>query len=487
MRTTLSRSWKRAALSAAIPALLFVTQVSWGQDDLLGSGPPGSFFSFGKQADEVFEKYASLASLGTAWREMDSAMMTDSALQFAEGERVLLRSHKLIAASQVFDIAIRLATENGDKASLERLAKAFDRSGDKVRLAQVNLALKTTSAARSVDPVLNEGNADARSAIRSILDEIQSARIAGSKPQLEGLEKSLAELRISEKQRATLKKVIAETAESLGVDNSLQSTVDQLDKLGGVLRPISKVKEAEGGKFLMPDYSAELPIEEQISFFTEQMGKLETESGSSPELPTDPLVILSKPSRKSGWTDQLPFIKGDYAYNAYGVGSLFQYTNMPGPYFDQNCGQAAVATMLTYHGKWQKEVMAKDGTTQIQKTLEKPPFNPDIPRTQISGGTTPMRVMSACNNYGLNTWLMGGHETKLRYWVSYKYPCIAILDVGKAGWGKNGLHYTVVYAYDANNYWCTNWQGSCKVPRTTFLNSWVVAPNADFILTQPKK
>ena len=103
-----------------------------------------------------------------------------------------------------------------------------------------------------------------------------------------------------------------------------------------------------------------------------------------------------------------------------------------------------------------------------------------------------MRVMSCANNYGLNTWVMNGHEAKLREWVAAKYPCIAIVDVGKAGW-KNpdgsmmlGLHYTVVYAWNSTHYWCTNWKGSAKVPRKTFLKGWVTLPNCDFILTQPK-
>ena len=494
MRTLMNRSWTRAACCAALAGLVCVSQLSWGQNDAPRPKPPSGGQSLpegsesvselvGTQADDAFEQYASLNRLVAAWREMDPALMTDAALQFADGERILLRSHKSIKASQVFDLADRLATENRDKESLSRIAKALERSGDKERLQLVNLALKTAGAARAVDPILNEGNAEARLAIQAVQGEIQSARVAGSKPQLKALEKSLVDLPISDKQRAAVKRAVAEAGDSLGEDKGVETIVVQLDRLSGVSRPIGEVKEPDGGKFRMPDFKDEMPIEEQIDLFAKCVELLKNSNGPPPigmGLPTGGLAKLAQPSRAGGWTDQYPYNSSNYAYNAYGVGSIFQYANAATKYQSRNCGQAAVATMLTFH-KCAYEY--NDDKLQILLEQDKYAYNPDMP---FGGGTSPSRVMTIANAFGLNTSLQGGYETGLRKWVGWGYPCICLMDVGKAGWGKNGLHYTVVYAYDGNNYWCTNWQGSSKVPRNVFTSSWVRIIGMDFLLTWPK-
>lgn len=493
MKAMMDSSWKRAACCAATAALVCVSQMSWGQNDAPrpapqseGQSSPGGVVPLsvlsGNQADDAFEQYASLKRLAAAWAEMDSALMTDAALQFADGERVLLRSHKAIKASQVLDLAIRLATENKDKESLSRIAKALEKSSDKDRLGQVNLSLKTASAARAVDPVLNEGSSEARSAIQAVQSEIQSAKVAGSKAQLEALEKTLADLPISDKQRAALKKSIAEVGESLGGDKGTELAASRLDQLSGVVRPIGEVKEPEGGKFGgVPDVKDEMPLEEQLAI----LGKSIENLNAPPPvigigLPTSQIAKLSMPARDATWSQ--------YAYSAYGNITIYQYTNNKDYYESQNCGQAAAATVISYHGK-APFYAAINGKTKIQDDMDNNWWH----RPDILGryGTTPLRVQSILHDYKLNTWFMGGGETALRKWVGAKYPCICVVDVGAAGWKDNGkpmsgLHYTVVYAYDANNYWCTNWQVSSKVPRTTFTKSWRGLAGQDFLLAQPK-
>jgi alkaline phosphatase len=49
----------------------------------------------------------------------------DIALQLAEGERVLLRRHKVVASDQVFLIALNLAVETRDTETLARLGRAW--------------------------------------------------------------------------------------------------------------------------------------------------------------------------------------------------------------------------------------------------------------------------------------------------------------------------------------------------------------------------
>ena len=478
MKQLKRRWWTRLVLGATFPALALISQTGFAQEDA-GTESVGLALQ-SMQTEDAFEKFANLHHLASAWRNLDSAAMTDSALLFAEAERVLLRSHRSVKASDVFDLAIRVATEKGDKISLGRLGKALKQSGDKERVAQVTMAIQAAGASRAVDPVLIEGDV---ATIQSVQSEIQSARVAGSKTQLAAIGESLADLLITDDQKAALKKEIAEASESTSDADDVPKAVAELDRLSGVVRPLSEIREPEGGKFRKSEFTDELTIAEQTALFENDFALLRN-SGDPPPigvgLVSEELEQLLKPSRASGWTDQKPFDprpKGksrDYAYNAYGVGSIFQYTNANTQYRDQNCGQAAVATMLTYHGKYPA---TNDDSLQI--ILEKPPFNPEIP---ITGGTSPGRVIHCCNNFGLNTWSLWG-EAEMKKWIKARYPVIVVVDVSKvAGWGT-GLHYTVVYAYDANNYWCTNWMGSAKVPKSVFLRSMV---SGAFILTMPK-
>src|SRR3990170_1248000 len=47
--------------------------------------------------DPAFDRYVNLALLGTAWADLDSSLMTDVAFQLIEGERVLVRPHRVIS------------------------------------------------------------------------------------------------------------------------------------------------------------------------------------------------------------------------------------------------------------------------------------------------------------------------------------------------------------------------------------------------------
>lgn len=491
MRLLNERWWTRVVLWAAIPALVLISQNSLAQEE--SDTQSLSLALQGAQTEDAFEKFANLQNLASAWRNLDSAAMTDCALLFAEAERVLLRSHPSIKASDVFELAIRVATEKGDKVSLGRLAKAFEQSGDKDRLAQVNLAIKAAGASRAVDPVLSEGEINVLATIQDVQAEIQSARIAGSKDQLYAIDQTLADLPINDPQRVSLKNGVQEAIESLGDDQALAKAVQHLDQLSGVVRPLVDIKEPEGGEFSLPDYSDdELSVKEQTALMSQQfelMGNTLGSGSSGLDFPTNGLSMLSKPSRSSNtqWTDQYPNGGSEeYAYSAYGVGSIFQYVNAKGPNQKRNCGQAAVATMLTYHKKYPITPNDAKGNNKLQRILEKS-FPPDMP---FGGGTSPSRVMSCAGNYGLNCY-QGLGQSSMESWVSYKYPCILLVDVGKAGW-KNpngsemwGLHYVVCYAYDGNNFWLTNWQGSAKVPKNKLIGNggWV---GGWFILTQPK-
>lgn len=500
------RTGWRFRIVAGFVVTVCISPITFGQDADLLIPPDEAIID---TEEKAFEQYASLAQLAVAWRNQDSEALTDLALQFLEGERVLLRSHKKMKSAEVLDIAIRVASERNDKVSLERLAKALDRTGDKDRVALVNMAISTAGAARAEHPELKEGSPEVVAEIDAFVQAIQSARVAGSKTQIASLKTALGELTVSDTQRSALSRMIEESQDALDVGETTLGAIQELDQMNGIIRSAEEIKDPEGMPFRLPNYDGAVPIEAQLSAYAEalQNWKNPDEAPMDPAKQAGPLADLMGASRGAFWTDWAsPTTQKSewYAYNAYGRGSIYQYTNNPGAWLNNNCGQAAAATMLTFHRVQAKYALNSKGGTDLQDTLDKV-FPPDLRADNLFGfrincGTSPNRVMSACSNYGLNCWLMSGHEEKLRYWVSWGYPCIVITNVNKLGWknkGKSmdGLHYQVVYAYSEGKnkqsetddyYWLTNNNGSPKVRRDIFKSAWVVLPFNDFILTQPK-
>ena len=190
-----------------------------------------------EHADPGFDEYANAGMLATAWHQMDPGLVTDIALRFAEGERVLMRSHKTITTGQAFDLAIRVATEKRDKATLARLAKALEKSGDRARLEQVNLSMKVAGTARASDPTLQEGTPEELDVIRKFQFKIEAARIDGNGDALKQFETELADALIKDKQRAALKKLIQEARDALP-DKEQGEVLELMSKVGGASRQV---------------------------------------------------------------------------------------------------------------------------------------------------------------------------------------------------------------------------------------------------------
>lgn len=496
MRAMMNNSWTRAARCAALAALLCGPQMSWGQSDFT-SGPGADFGSLfaplDRHADPIFDQYASLNRLASAWKEMDSALMTDAALQFAEGERVLLRSHKLITASQAFDLAIRMATENKDKESLARLAKASERNGDKERLANVNLALKTAGAARTIDPALKEGKPDAQLTVEAVQAEVRSARVAASKAHLVVLDQSLVDLSISDQHRVALKKEIASATDSVGAESAANKVVEELDFLAGIGRPIEKVEEPTGGKFYRPNYE-DAPLNEDgfLALVREQK-----EAGFK-------LNVFEQPMAKLGASSRGNEIVSKYN-GVYGRSSIWQWVNSDGLYKDTNCGQAAFASIMTY---WKFSSYPSYKKPTVVRMIETDGYGPDVPAFSANnpfkinfggGGTSPRRMQSIADKYKFNYYWQFG-ATEMEKHLKNGWPVVVLLDIAnnKAGststFNTNlGYHWVVVFAYDSNNYYCTNWGGNtCAVSKAKFDSGWyggvhtLFGINRGFMMAWPK-
>ncbi len=455
MKTQFVGTWNQASRMAVAAVLVCVSQAAWAEDKPAATAPEAALVLQGAQTDDLFEQYVSLSHLGSAWRNLDAAAMTDSALQFAEAERVLLRSHGSIKASQVFDLAIRVATERGDKASLARLAKSLERSGDKDRLAQVNLAMQAAGTSRAVDPVLTGGDFNSQLAIQYVQAEIQSACAAGSKSHLEVIAKSLPDLPVSEPQRVAMKRRIVEAEESLVENSQSSQAVDELDRLGGVVRPISEVKGPIGSKFKMIEYLSEKPDDAELI----AMAKNATPESMMVKGIDDPLSALSMVSRGG----QTPAVFG-----VKGMATIHQWVNSDGRYSKENCGTAAIATLMTRYGKGSK--FAEWSNPNPVQRIENDGYGPDVAFGK--GGTSRWRMESIATKYNFNYgW---GTESQLNGYLAAGKPVAVMLDIGKCkAWGQWGFHWVVVYAYDSNNYYVTNWPTQLgAVPKAEFLDGW---------------
>jgi len=131
--------------------------------------------------DSAFERFVDVRLLGRAIGDLDAALLTDVALQLAEGERVLLRSHKGLPAKGVLQAAVKMAAKKGDKTSLGRLAKYAKKSKDDDLGKLVNTNLKMAEKSRPAAPAMISGDTtpEQLSVYKGFLAQIDSATFLG--------------------------------------------------------------------------------------------------------------------------------------------------------------------------------------------------------------------------------------------------------------------------------------------------------------------
>lgn len=209
--------------------------------------------------DPLFGRYVNLHLLGQAWRQMDAGLLTDVACQLAEGERILLRPHKVFSADKLFEKAVRVATEKKDKPTLERLAKLADRQKNQALIAQVAGAQKLAGEARAADPALlvpvEETTPEEFASYRQLLDEVTRARIAGQRTRLDDLEAKLKVLEgLSKPQKEYLLRVISGARAVMPKDIQPDALSQALDKLSGESRGLCTKCSGLGRYFAFPNF-----------------------------------------------------------------------------------------------------------------------------------------------------------------------------------------------------------------------------------------
>lgn len=155
-----------------------------------------------------------------------------------------------------------------------------------------------------------------------------------------------------------------------------------------------------------------------------------------------------------------------------GLGEIFQYTNDGAPDRSKACGQAAIATILTYYNIKPRDT----GDSVINEIYGR--YKPDIAWGIL--GTSWQQMGRALRGYGVPyNWYSG--EAGLKNALNLYKPCIVMLDVGampEEGWGWGG-HWVVAYGYDQSNIYLTNWNGDShnyadggKCTWTAFRKGW---------------
>jgi hypothetical protein len=189
--------------------------------------------------DPAFDRYVDMDLLADAWEQKDASLLTDLALTMAEGERILQRPRRGIAASDVFGGAIKSAAELRDAPALARLTSVLGNLKRDDLLAQATTARRLASASRAMDPGLtvqaDTATPAAFFAMKSTLEDIASAKIAGDRAELREISKDIADMPdLSEAQRRSLSRAATEALEVLPSENDPASSA--LNKLLGESR-----------------------------------------------------------------------------------------------------------------------------------------------------------------------------------------------------------------------------------------------------------
>ncbi len=259
MKSVMNRSCTQAARSAALAALLCLPALSWGQPP----GPPPSPTAAGpplmavpsaphpassipdELTDRSFERYVDVKALGDAYLTKNAALMADVGLQLLEGERVLLRSHRGLKSSAVFDAALRVATDQRDLATLDQLGRVAEKIGDKTLGEKVKVSRQLADKPRAVAPPLPapDENLSANEviAIQNQFERFERARAVGDVAGLKSLEAELKGRPGTEGSLpAHLAKQVAEVVTSLGdAETSSDEVVAMLGNLSGTSRGVT--------------------------------------------------------------------------------------------------------------------------------------------------------------------------------------------------------------------------------------------------------
>jgi hypothetical protein len=169
-------------------------------------------------SDPAFDVYVSPQLIGQAFASADAALLTDVALQLAEGERVLLRSRNGITAAQASQLALKAASDKHDKGALDRLTRHAERQGDKNLATQIATAQKLAATSRDTTwrmmiPI-EEVDIDEFQRVRYCVQKIDQAKLTSDSRCLKALEDDVKGC-VPDRFKEDLQKMIAEARSTM--------------------------------------------------------------------------------------------------------------------------------------------------------------------------------------------------------------------------------------------------------------------------------
>jgi hypothetical protein len=240
--------------AAAAPDLSVEEMQDEGLQDVLGllagstSLPPDL-------QDPAFDFHVDLTLLGSAWVDLDAALLTDLALQFMEGERILLRPHRAVRSSQLLEIAIRLAAVKDDRQSLARLEKAVQRTKSEALARQFDAAKKMAADAKTDAAVwtipVETTSAAVFARYKGFLQDTLAALVVRDRATLETLQNELADMaEFPEEHRTKLNDKIKAAIDALPDEQQEASAASKvLDKLAHSTREFGTARLSSTRRF----------------------------------------------------------------------------------------------------------------------------------------------------------------------------------------------------------------------------------------------
>jgi Peptidase_C39 like family len=146
-----------------------------------------------------------------------------------------------------------------------------------------------------------------------------------------------------------------------------------------------------------------------------------------------------------------------------GLGSIYQFVNEDGQNPDNVCGQAACATLLTYCGLMRAELAT---LREIEQN-----YPPDLFFGKL--GTSPLHIQKILEHYGANNLQKANNIDALKQCVSSSFPVICLIQNTGGLFGlKDGAHWFVVFAYDDDGVFVTNYGIPCHLSWSDFKEKW---------------
>ena len=221
--------------------------------------------------DAGFAKFVDLKALARALSDQDAGLALDVGLQLAEGERVLMRPHKVIKAATVLDVALRFAQAKGDKDTLARLGKAAvaykmdDLAGRVTKVQALPPAVRATGPSVAIGTLTPDDVVNYAAYQKQIL----LARSIGDKEDLQALRNGLDDADLSPALKGQIAKDI-DAALKETPDPKSPEDIEALRALAGAARDTNKgdVQNSVRNGWLAVAWGKEIDFFEYVKLVT---------------------------------------------------------------------------------------------------------------------------------------------------------------------------------------------------------------------------